>query len=134
VIGAVCPATGQTVGMLSPYIDTQIVGVFLKELARQIDPGVHVVLIWDQAGFHRAAGLCVPDSITLLPLPPYSPELNPVENLWHYLRSHHWANREYPEWEDLVLAACTSWQQTCINAELMKTVCNAPYLTRGFKM
>ncbi len=55
--------------MLSPHIDAQIVGVFLKELAKQIDPDVHVVLIWDQAGFHRAAALRVPDSITLLPLP-----------------------------------------------------------------
>lgn len=134
MIGAVCPETGQTAGMLSPHIDAKIITIFLSEMARQIEPDVHVVLIWDQAGFHTAGAVRVPKNITLLPLPPYSPELNPVENLWHYLRAHHWANKEYPTWEDLVSEACDSWQQTCTQPELMKTVCNAPYLQRGFKM
>jgi len=49
------------------------------------------VLIWDGAGFHTGKDLVVPGNVSLLRLPPYSPELNPVENLWHYLRSHHWS-------------------------------------------
>jgi transposase len=133
VIGAVCPESGRSVGMLSPYIDTQIMNIFLQGLSRQIAPDVHVVLIWDQAGFHTSGALKVPKNITVLALPPYSPELNPVENLWHYLRAHHWANREYPEWKHLSNAACEAWQKVCLDHELMKTVCNAPYLTRGIK-
>ena len=52
VLGAVCTHTGQTVGLLSPYIDTGVMNVFLEQFAHELDPGVHVVLIWDQAGFH----------------------------------------------------------------------------------
>jgi transposase len=128
VIGSVCPATGQTVGMISPYLDTAVINVFLKQMAGQIPRNVHVVLIWDQAGFHTAGRLKVPPNMTLLPLPPYSPELNPAENLWHYLRSHHWSNREYADWDALDEAACEAWQKTCLDAELIKSVCRAPYV------
>jgi len=127
VIGAVCSESGQSAGMLSPHIDTDIMSIFLGELSKQIAADVHVVLIWDQTGFHASGALQVPDNITLLALPPYSPELNPIENLWHYLRAHHWANREYPEWKNLSDAAYEVWQNVCMDRELMKTVCNAPY-------
>jgi len=114
--------------MISPHINTAIINVFLREMSRQIAPGKHVVLIWDQAGFHTAGHLNVPDNITLLPLPPYSPELNPVENLWHYLRSHYWSNREYPDWNALSNAVCDAWQKTCLDQQLMRSVCRAPYI------
>ena len=128
VIGAVCPETGQTFGMLSPYMNTEIINVFLEQFSRPFAPDVHVVLIWDQAGFHTAGHLKVPPNITLMPLPPYSPELNPVENLWHYLRSNHWANREYPDYDALSDAACDAWQTVCLNAEIIRSVCHAPYI------
>lgn len=79
--------------MLSPSIDIDIINVFLEQFAKEIPSDVHVVMVWDQAGFHTGKALTVPDNITVIPLPPYSPELNPMENLWHYLRSHYWANR-----------------------------------------
>jgi transposase len=113
--------------MISPDIDTAIVNIFLEQMARQIAPDVHVVLIWDQAGFHTAGRLKVPPNITVLPLPPYSPELNPVENLWHYLRSHHWSNREYGDWDALDEAACNAWRSTCLDPEIIKSVCRACY-------
>jgi transposase len=128
VLGAVCPASGQTVGMISPYMDAAMINLFLEQMSRQIAPGVHVVLLWDQAGFHRAGQVKSPPNITLLPLPPYSPELNPVENLWHYLRSHHWSNREYADYDALSDAACQAWRDTCLDTELMKSVCRAPYI------
>ena len=128
VLGAVCPATGKTAGMISPRIDTDIVNVFLQQMSRRIASGVHVVMIWDQAGFHTAGRLRVPSNITLLPLPPYSPELNPVENLWHYLRSHYWSNREYANWDALSDAACEAWQHICLNRQLIQSICRAPYV------
>ena len=117
--------------MLAPYIDTAVINVFLEQFAQQLGPNVHAVLIWDQAGFHTAKAIRVPQNITLLPLPPYSPELNPIENLWHYLRAHYWANQEYADWEALAQAACTAWQRVCLQPDLIKTICNAPYLTRA---
>lgn len=132
VLGAVCPATGNTAGLLAPHLNTDIVNVFFEQLAKEIAPDVHVVLIWDQAGYHTARKLKVPANVTLPPLPPLpprSPELNPTENLWHYLRSHHWSNRCYNDYDALRLAACDAWQHSCLDADLIKTVCAAPWLT-----
>jgi hypothetical protein len=59
----------------------------LREISSQVSTSAHAVLLLDQAGWHQTGGrLCVPDNITLLPLPPYSPELNPMENVWECLR------------------------------------------------
>jgi transposase len=57
------------------------------QFGADVDPEVHVVMVWDEADFHTAGKSKVPLNVTLVPLPPYSPELNPMENLWHYFRS-----------------------------------------------
>ena len=81
VISAVCPQAGQSVGMLSPYISTEVMNVYLKQFATEIAADVHAVLIWNQVGFHKSKELVVPENITIIELLAYSPELNPVENL-----------------------------------------------------
>ena len=94
--------------MLAPYISVEIINLFLEQFAKEIPDDVHVVMVWDQAGFHTGKALKVPRDITIVPLPPYSPELNPMENLWHYLRSHYWSNRAFADYEALVDAAQTA--------------------------
>ena len=54
----------------------------LAEIAKTVVPGAHAVIVLDGAGWHGPKALCTPDNITLLPLPPYAPELNPIENVW----------------------------------------------------
>jgi transposase len=128
VIGAVCPETGHAEGLLSPRLNTAVINVFLQEFATTIPADEHAVMIWDGAGFHTAKTLRVPENITLVQLPPYSPELNPIENLWHYLKSHFWSNRAYADYDALESAAMTAWQKAVLDSELMKTVCAAPDL------
>lgn len=106
VLAAVCPQTGKSAGLISPHLNADIVNVFFDQMIQEIDDDVHVVMIWDQAGFHTSGKLNIPDQVTLIELPPYSPELNPIENLWHYLRSHHWSNRPYDDYDALRQAAC----------------------------
>jgi len=65
-----------------PWCNTQAMAEHLREISLAVDPGCHAVLMLDQAGWHGSAKLPVPANITLLPLPPRSPELNPVENVW----------------------------------------------------
>ena len=130
VMGAVCPATGQTVGLLSPNIDTNIMNVFLEQFTKETDPEVYVILVWDQAGFHTSNDLKVAQNVTIVPLPAYSPELNPVENLWHYFRSHYWANRSYKDYDDLRHAAIDAWQNAALDPEIIKSVCRIPYAER----
>lgn len=128
VLGAACPTTGQTAGLLSPWINTGIVNRFLREMSKEVDEDVHVVLIWDGAGYHRSDNLNMPENITPITLPPYSPELNPIENLWHYLRSHHWSNRKYDNYDALREAGGEARQATCLDAEVIKSVCRVGYL------
>jgi hypothetical protein len=128
VIAAACPSTGAATGILMPGLDTDVINLFLGEFSRQLAPDVHAVLIWDGAGFHTSRALVVPANVTLLQLPPYSPELNPIENLWHYLRAHHWSNRSYDDWEALKVAAAEGLVAVGTDTERIKTVCAAPYL------
>ena len=128
MLGAVCPGSGQSCGLLAPHLDTAVVNLFLQQLSQQIDPDVSAVLRWDQAGFHLSRALVVPHHIRLLPLPPYSPELNPVENLWHYLKSHYWSNRCYDSYEALLDAAQHAWQQVCLCPDKIQRLCAVSYL------
>lgn len=131
VLGAVCAETGHAEGLLSPQLNTKIVNLFLEQFSRTLAADEHAVMIWDGAGFHRSRALQVPANVTLIRLPPYSPELNPIENLWHYLKSHFWSNRAYANYDELEQAAVDAWQKAVLDADLMKTVCAAPYAYRA---
>ena len=109
--------------MLSPTINSDVVNIFLKQFTEEVSRDVHVLLLWDQAGFHTSKKLKIPENMTIVPLPPYSPELNPVENLWHYLRSHYWANRIYVDYDALRLTAVDTWQKAALDKETVKSVC-----------
>jgi transposase len=127
VMVAVCAATGAVSALVMPQLDAAVINLFLEQFARERPAGVHAVLIWDGAGYHTAGAVVVPPNVSLILLPPYSPELNPVENLWHYLRSHDWSNRVYGGYEELEQEAVRSLCRVCLDAERMKTVCAADY-------
>jgi len=125
LLAAVCPETGANCAMIAPYLDTDIINVFLQELSASLAADEHAALVWDGAGYHKSGGLLVPANITLIGLPPYSPQLNPIENLWHYLRSHYWSNRFYADYDALDAAACAAWQQMLAQPDILKTICAA---------
>jgi transposase len=120
---AVCPETGEACGLITPQVNAGTMNAFLEEFSHELPSDVHAVMVLDRAGWHTAKALKVPANVTLVHLPPKSPELNPVENLWHYLRSHHWSNRLYETWEDLRNAAVQAWRRVCLVAELVKSIC-----------
>jgi len=82
---------------------------FLEEFAKTIPDDVHVAMLLDQAGWHGAKTLRVPDKVTLVPLPPYSPELNPVERVWLYLRERYLSFRLHANIAAVEDAACRAW-------------------------
>src|SRR5512132_1512330 len=128
VLAAVCAATGARWALIMPALRPEVVRLLLAQCAREWAAGGHAVLIWDGAGFHPGLDLVVPSNVSLIQLPPYSPELNPVENLWHYLRAHHWSNREYEGYSRLESEAVRSLCAVREDTETIKTVCNAPYI------
>ena len=103
-----------------------ILNQFLAQLAATLEPDVQAVLVWDDAGFHRANGLICQSNNTLLSLPPYSPGLSPVENLWHYLWSHQWSNRMYSTVDDLFDAAENRLAIRFLDPAVICTICHAP--------
>jgi transposase len=126
LFAAVEPASGESVALQSPSANTRVMDVFLTMLARVLGPQDHAVLILDGAGWHKSKKLRVPAQVTILHLPPYSPELNPVERLWAYLRSHYLANRAYDDYQHLLDAGAQAWQQ--LTPELLRSLCACPYL------
>lgn len=84
----------------------------LLEISRRVSPGAHAVVTMDGAGWHREGKrLKVPDNVSLIRLPPYSPELNPQENVWQYLRQNYLANRVFDTYDAIVEACCDAWNK-----------------------
>jgi transposase len=83
----------------------------LQEISQMVDPGAHAVLVLDKAGWHFSPKLPIPANITLLPLPPRSPELNPVENLWQFMRENWLLNRVFASYSDIVGPCCDAWNR-----------------------
>ena len=124
VFGAICPAKGKAAGLVMPWADTHAMNLHLVEISQAVDPGAHAVVILDQAGWHTTKRLAVPDNITLLPLPPRSPELNPasrrlqanacrprVENVWQFMRDNWLSNRVFDGYDDIVALCCEAWNK-----------------------
>ena len=111
IFGAICPAKGKGAGLVMPWCDTDAMAAHLIEISAAVDPGAHAVLIVDQAGWHLTPKLTIPDNITVLALPPRSPELNPVENVWQFMRDNWLSNRIFKSYEDIVRAVLPSLEQ-----------------------
>ena len=111
IFGAICPRKGKGAALVMPRCDTQAMTAHLAEISAAVEPGAHAVLILDQAGWHVSKALVVPDNITVMPLPPRSPELNPVENVWQYIRDNWLSNRVFESYDDIVAHCCEAWNR-----------------------
>jgi transposase len=106
-----------------PICNTAAMNHHLSEISSQVAADAHAVVILDRAGWHRSQALAVPANITLLELPPYSPELNPVERIWHYLRSHWLANSVFSSLADIMDACELAWNRFATNHSLIRSLC-----------
>jgi hypothetical protein len=110
LFGAICPARGVGAGIIMPAVNTEAMNEHLKEISTQVAQGAHAVLVCDGAGWHQQGGrLRVPNNITMLPLPPYAPELNPMENVWGYLRPNKLCRLVWDGYGAIVAACKDGW-------------------------
>jgi len=126
LFGAVNPLTGDSVGLVAPTVNTFVMNAHLRMIGEHVGRKRHVVLVMDQAGWHVAKDLDVPTNITLFLLPPYSPELNPIERLWHWLRDHQLSNHVYIDYDDLFDSGCRAWNT--LTPERLQTVCATSWI------
>jgi transposase len=123
---AVEPASGESAALLAPNVNTGTMNAFVSILNAERKADEHFILIMDQAGWHRSKTLKLPQGMTALFLPPYSPELNPTENLWHYVRSHCLSNRKYQNYDDLMNAGRDAYRS--LTKQIIQSVCRCSYL------
>jgi transposase len=83
----------------------------LAAISSRIAPGKHCALLVDQAGWHTSVRLAVPPNITIIPLPAKCPELNPVENVWQFMRDNWLSNRVFRSYDAIVDHCCYAWNQ-----------------------
>lgn len=125
------PGTDEAFALALPQATTEAMNVFLAGFARQLEPGTHAVLLLDQAGWHGAKRLAVPANVTLLSLPAYSPELNPVERVWLYLRERFLSHRVLEGYRAVLDATCAAWNALVAETGRLASLTAYPYLLRS---
>jgi transposase len=129
LFAAVNPLTGASSALIAPTVNTQYMNKHLQFISREAGPDVHVVPALDQAGWHVAKALKVPKNLTLLHLPPYSPELNGSERIWGYLRGHYLSNRAYKDYDALFEAIKAAWNS--LPPERLRTLTRVQWIERA---
>jgi hypothetical protein len=111
IFGAICPALGKGAALVLPRCNTAAMNLHLVEIASAVAPGAHAVLLLDQAGWHLSHRLVIPPNITLVPLPAKCPELNPVENIWQFMRDNWLSNRVFLSYTNILDHCCHAWNR-----------------------
>jgi transposase len=110
LFGAICPARGVGAAVITPAANTECMNLHLKEISTLVTPGACAALLCDGAGWHQRGGeLEPPDNIVMITLPPYSPELNPMENVWAYLRANKLCALVWDDYEAILEACKDAW-------------------------
>ena len=121
IFAAICPNNNKSSAIISETVNTKAMQIHLDLIATEVD--VHAVLLMDRAGWHVAKGLLVPKNITIIYLPPYSPELNPTENCWEFIKSRFLKNRVYKTTEEIINIASEAWNNFINRRNQIKKTC-----------
>ena len=111
VFGAICPARDTGAALVLPRADASAMQLHLDQVSRCVADGAHAVLTLDKAGWHTTRKLQVPFNISLVHLPPASPELNPTENVWQFMRQAYLSNRVFRDYDDVVEISSSAWNK-----------------------
>lgn len=122
LFGAICPARGTGAAIAVPYADTDAMQLHLNEISRHVTKGAHAVLLLDRAGWHTTTNLDMPDNITPIFLPSRAPELNPVENIWQYLRANWLSNTVFETYDAIIDVACEAWNKLIALPDQIKSI------------
>jgi len=114
-----------------PHANAEAMQKHLEEIGLSVATNGHGVIIMDGAGWHKSGALNIPENLSILFLPPYSPELNPVENIWQYLRQTYISNRVFETWEAIVDACCDAWNRLTAETGRIKSIATRNWVATG---
>lgn len=123
-LGRVCPAEGKAAALVMPQANSDSMQHHLDLIAAAVTPGKYAVLVMDRVAWHMTKKLLVPANLSILPLPPYSPELNPVEQMWQQLRQSDWANRCFTGYNEIVAVCCQAWNRFACQPDTIRNLCS----------
>jgi transposase len=121
----VAPCSGESFTLFLPEVNTDMMNIFLDELSKEY-PGKEIIIALDQAGWHKAKDLKHPDTVSFIYLPSYSPELNPVEKLWQWLRKEVTHNALFRTLEEMMDAL--EQEIRCLTSDRLAQLCHCSYL------
>jgi transposase len=116
---------------MMPKANARAMQAHLDEISLTIARSAHAVLLMDRAGWHTTAKLTVPKNITIILLPSRSPELNPMENVWQYMRQTWLSNRVFETYADILDAGCTAWNRLIAQPDTIKSIGNRKWTHVG---
>jgi hypothetical protein len=125
-VGAVNPETGEKCSLIFDGLDTRVMNFFLAEVSKNANKRTHILMFVDGAGWHSSEELEVPKNMTLYHLPPYSPELNPIERLWDYVKENFLSTRVFGGMEEIFDYGVRAWRE--LTPEIIASVCHAGWL------
>ena len=123
IFGAVCPDRDVGCAWVLPECNTGMMQIHLDEISKNVREGYHAIVLMDRASWHTTEALVIPENLSLMPLPPYSPELNPMEQVWQQLRKIKLSNSCFKNYEHIVNACCEAWNTFCDEDGNIKSLC-----------
>lgn len=125
---AVRPGTDEAFALVMPEVSAAAMQVFLDGFAATLPQGVHAALLLDGAGWHIANDITVPAAVSLIFLPPYAPQLNPVERIWLYLRERFLSLRLFADLGAIIDGCCDAWNRLIAEPGRIASLTDYPYL------
>ena len=124
LFGAVCPEKDKGCALILPEVNTGMMQLHLDLISQTVDENCHGIIIMDQASWHTTEALVIPSNISLVSLPPYSPELNPLEQVWQNLRKKKLSNTSYKNYEDILDACSDAWNSFVDEEGVIRNLCS----------
>lgn len=124
IFGACCPDKDKGCALILPQCQTGMMQLHLEEIAKHIEKGFHGLIIVDRASWHTTEALNIPENISLLPLPSYSPELNPMEQVWQKIKADSLTNTVFKNYDDIVERCANAWNSFCDKEGNIKQLCS----------
>lgn len=129
LFGSMCITNGKSEALVVPYVNKEIMTSHLQQISDSTPSDKHAVVIMDGAGWHSDDIDANFNNVSIIKLPPYSPELNPIEQVWSWLRQHHLANRCFNGYDSIVDAICDAWNNFIKDKKRMIEMCTRDWMT-----
>lgn len=130
IFGAAKIGADDAFALVMPEANTEAMQIFLDEFSKTIPEDEIAIMYADRAGWHGANNLKIPSNVRLLAIPAYTPEVNPVERIWLYLKDRYLSHRLHADYDGIVDAACAAWNKLTAEAGRIASLCTYPWLKK----